>query len=392
MLGNYVQGREFYRLALIKLNKLNDPTLRLIRASIQQHEAWMTIRSGFITEGLQGLSASLETFHQNNSPFDAIMSTMFLADAHQSLGNVQLGKKYIDDALQWIREVDPPESNYSTAITAHCQSILGMILIDLGDSDQARVNLQESLAAHQRIGTHYGTIPPLQGLGKLAYLQGEFIKARDLYLQALETATRIYNQRSMALIHNNLSAIYEDMASPSESYQHLLTALQLCNETGDRRLTAIILNNLAYHQLKYLQHPSEAIRTYHECIAIFSDLGDLRGVAFSYYDISKAYLQVGLVNEARDYCSRSLQTAMILDSMPLVLHALHGFANLYKNTNELERALRLCNLIENHPQIEPDTQKRVIVTRVELETTLTSEIVEASRKWGASTNYTASYN
>jgi hypothetical protein len=64
MLGNYVQGREFYRLALIKLNKLNDPTLRLIRASIQQHEAWMTIRSGFITEGLQGLSASLETFQQ----------------------------------------------------------------------------------------------------------------------------------------------------------------------------------------------------------------------------------------------------------------------------------------------------------------------------------------
>ena len=88
-----------------------------------------------------------------------------------------------------------------------------------------------------------------------------------------------------------------------ESIHHLLTALKLCKETGDRRLTAVILNNLAYQQLRYLNQPAEAIRTYHECLEIFSDLGDLRGITYTSYDISKAYLKVGLLDEAWNYCA-----------------------------------------------------------------------------------------
>jgi tetratricopeptide (TPR) repeat protein len=149
---------------------------------------------------------------------------------------------------------------------------------------------------------------------------------------------------------------------------------------------AVILNNLAYHQRRYLQHPAESIRTYHESIQIFADNGDLRGVTYSYYDVSKAYIKVGLFREARDFCSRALQTAMTLDSIPLMLHALHGFANLYANTGEHERALRFCYLVENHPQIDPDTLKRVIVSRVELETVLTSETASSARQWAESIN------
>ena len=186
----------------------------------------------------------------------------------------------------------------------------------------------------------------------------------------------------MAAIHNNLGGVCEDLASPTEAYHHLLTALKLIEVTGDRRLTAVILNNLAYHQLRYLEHPSDAIRTYHESIEIFSNLGDLRGVAYTYYDLSKAYLQAGLVNDALNFCIKSLNTAMTLDSYPLILHALHGVANIYANTDRHEQALRLCYLIEYHPQIESDTLKRVIVTRVELENKLTPEVIQAAQEWG----------
>jgi predicted ATPase/DNA-binding SARP family transcriptional activator len=386
ILGNFVQGKEFFRLALNKLNNLNDQTLVLIRASMQQHEAWMTIRIGYITEGLQGLSASLDIFRQYNSLLDIIMSMMFLADANRILGNIQQGKKYISDTLQLIRGIELPKINYVIAIIAHCQYILGMILIELGDFNQAELNLESCLLAHQKIGTHYGTIFPLQGLAKLAYFRGEYAKSRDLYLQALDIATSIYERHAMALIHNYLGDIYETLASPIESYHHVLTAINLCKETGDLRLTAIILNNLAYHNSKYLRLPSEAIRMYHESIDIFSDLGDLRGITYTFYDLSKAYLQVGLVEEALSYCIKSLQTAITLDSTPLILHAMHGFANLYAYKVDHERALRLCYLIENNPQIEPDTQKRVMVTRIELEANSPPEVIETANKWVQSTS------
>jgi hypothetical protein len=77
---------------------------------------------------------------------------------------------------------------------------------------------------------------------------------------------------------------------------------------------------------------------------------------------------------------------MTLDSTPLILHALHGFAHLFANTNQRERSLGLCYLIVKHPQVESDTQKRVVVTRLELESILSPEIIEAALNWGESTN------
>jgi DNA-binding SARP family transcriptional activator/predicted ATPase len=377
-----ILGREFFHLAQSKLESLNDPSMRLVETTMKQYVAWMTIKIGFISEGLQDLEECLEVFHSYNSSWNIVMSLMFMAEANRNLGDFSIGKTHIENALRLISEIDIPKSNYSIAISANCQTILGLLLIEMGDFDQARIYLQASLVVHLNIGTHYGSISPLQGLAKIAYFQGDYLKAKELYLQALETATKIYEHHGMAVIHNNLANVYESLANPSESYHHVVTALNLIKGTGDRRLTAIFLSSLAYHQLRYLQHPSDAIRTYHESIEIFSTLGDLRGVAYSYYDISKAYLQVGLIIEAREYCMKSLTTAMTLDRIPLVLHSLHGFAHLYANTNRLEEALRLCNLIENHPQVEADTQKRAIVTRVELESRFTPDIIQAAREWG----------
>ncbi len=384
MLGNSIQGRELYRLALLKLNKLNDPRLDLIRASMQQLSAWMTVKNGFVYEGIQGLTECIETFRLYNSSWDIAMTLMFLTEAHRTLGNIRLAKNEIEDALQILREDNIPKSNYVIVFTAHCQSILGTILMDMGDLVQARFNFDASLATHNRIGTYYGTIHPLMGLGKLAYHQGEYIQARDLFLQAMETATKIYDRHGMALIHNNLGAVYEEIVNISESYHHVASALKLCRETGDRRLTAVILSNLAYHQFRYLHQPAEAIRTYHECIEIFSDLADLRGITYTSYDVSKVYLNVGLVDEAWNYCSRSLHTAMTLDSTPLILHTLHGFAYLFAQIKEHERALRLCYLIMNHPQVKSDTKKRAIVSRVELETILPPEIIQSAHAWADS--------
>jgi predicted ATPase len=386
ILGNFVQGRELFRLALQKLDGMNTSSTDLERASMQQREAWMIFRNGFTADGLAGLLKSIETFNRYNSQWDVAMTSLFIAEAYRTLGNLGQAERYIRDALRILHQDSMSKSNYIVAFTAHCHSVLGTILIENSDLEAARMNLEVSLATHNQLGTYYGTIHPTMGLAKLAYIQGDIAQSMDLCLQALDTATQIGDQRYMATIHNNLSDIYQEMANPSESYLNLLLALQFCSETGDHRLKAIILNNLAYHQLSYLQQPSEAIRNYHESIEIFTNIGDLRGAVFSYYDISKAYLQVGLVNEAANFCSRSLKTALTLDSTPLILHTLHGFANLYASTGELERALCLCHLIENHPLVEPDTRKRVAATRVDLETSLPTEANEAARYWVESTN------
>ena len=380
ILGNYIQGYELFNLALQKLKKLDIPELDLVKASMQQLSAWMSFRRGFVAEGVEGLTACLEVFRTHNDSWNIAVSLFYLSEAQRNLGNLQQARALVQEALDLLQSLPVPQPNHVAVVIANCQSLLARILMSLGDINQARSFFQTSISTQNRLGTYYETIHPLTGLGRLAFHEGDFLQARDLYLQALNTAINVHDSRGVILIHNNLGAVYEQIVNIPESYHHVLTALKLCRETGDRRLTAVILNNLAYQKLRFLNQPSEAIRNYHECIEIFSSTEDLRGIAYSFYDISKAYIKVGLLDEAWNYCVKSLNTAMTLDSIPLILHSIHGFANLFAHTNFQERALGLCFLITNHPLVQPDTQKRAIVTSVVLESSIPYDIVQSARK------------
>jgi predicted ATPase/DNA-binding SARP family transcriptional activator len=386
IIGNYVQGAEFINLALQKLNAINSPELVLIKTSMQQLSAWIAFRRGYIQEGAQGLTTCLEIFRSQNDVWNIALTLSYLADIQRNLGNNQQAQSLVEEALDLLVSITTPAANHISTVIAYCHSLLGRILMSMGDFNKARYYFQTSLAAHERRGTSYGTIHPLIGLAHLTYYEGDFLQSRDFYLQALEIANNIYDSYDMIRIHNNLGATFEQVVNIPDALQHVLTALKMCRETGDRRLTAVILNNLAYIQLRFLNQPSEAIRTYHESIELFYTTGDLRGLTFTYYDISKAYIKVKLLDEAWNYCVKSLNTAMTLDSTPLILHSIHGFANLFAQANFPERALGFCYLIELNSQVESDTKNRTIVTRVELETTVNIDIVQSASRWAQSAN------
>ncbi len=386
IVGKSIEARELFNQALDKLNRLRSPSQDLIRAGMLMRASYMDIRSGFVTQGLPGLYESLEIFKKHNSIWDMVEALLYLAEAHRVLHKYPQAKIYIEEAISALQQNLPVKDNRVLAFTAHCQSVLGLVSLDLGEFEEAQRNLDESLAVTMKLGIPYGMINPLMGLGKLAFTRGEFVQARDLYLKAMETAINIYDQHGMALLHNNLAAIYEVIVNFSEAFHHTNAALRLSRETGDRRLTAVITNNLAFHQMKHFHQPTEAIRTYQECMELFSEIGDLRGITYTCYDISRAYLMVGLVDEAQSYCLNSLHTAITLDSIPLILHALHGFVTLFAHLNQTERALRLCYLIINHPDSEPDTKNRAVVSRLQLETALPAEVIQAACQWAQSTN------
>jgi DNA-binding SARP family transcriptional activator/predicted ATPase len=381
MLGNYLQGGELFSSALQRLIRLKLAEHELIYARLLQDSTWMRFRCGFISEALPILADCLDIFKRYSAYTDIAVCLYFSAVIQNTLENPIQAKESIEEALRYMSSSPLAESNYGATLTAQFQTIQGSILIRMGQYELAHQIITASLAVQQRLSNDFAKIHPLMALGKLAFTQSKFIQARDLFLQALETAELMFDHRNMVLIHNNLSSVYEAIANLSLSYEHLQTALKLCKESGDRRLTAVILNNIAYEQLRYHNLPTSAIRNYQESLEIFLDVGDLRGITFTCYDISKAYLKVGLLEEAWNYCVRSLNTAKTLDDVGLVLHALHGFAHFFVETNLPERGLGLCYLIEHHTQVDLDTQKRAIVTQAMVEASLDQDTVQMIRAW-----------
>ncbi|NJD59894.1 MAG: hypothetical protein C3F13_11845 [Anaerolineales bacterium] len=382
LLGNYIHGSELFTAAFQKITSSNQPEVEITRYSLRQLSAWMDFRKGYVSRALPEIDECLEYFRSHDAKWETAMTLFYLSVIHQALNHIHLAKDLILESIELLERDGGTKSNYVLAIIANCQTTLGGILVRLDQYSQAKSYLNMSLTTHNKLGTTYGALHSLMGLGRLANLESKYMQARDLFLQALELAGGLFNHRDMVSIHNNLSSVYESMAHISLSYHHIQIALKLCKESGDRRLTAVILNNLAYEQLRYHNQPTTAIRTYQECLEIFSEVGDLRGIAFSCYDISKAYLKVGLLEDAWSYNLRSINTAMTLDDISLVLHALHGFANFFVEVNLPERGLGLCYLIEHHPQVDRDTQKRAIVTRAFVEASLDNITKQSVRVWG----------
>jgi hypothetical protein len=115
MTGSFSKGREFFRHALEQLRSTNTSDNALILASMEQLEAWMAIRTGFIADGLNGLSQSLESFKRINSPTHLMMGLMFLGDAYRLKGEPHIGREYIENALRMGDEMAEPGSNFITA-------------------------------------------------------------------------------------------------------------------------------------------------------------------------------------------------------------------------------------------------------------------------------------
>jgi predicted ATPase/DNA-binding SARP family transcriptional activator len=378
--GNYSQGSELFNTTLSKLRLVNRPDQGFITAYMRLYAGWMDFRRGFSVDSLKIMEECLEIFHAQGSAWDIAINLYFMAEVQRTSGLLLEAKELIQESLAQMQLSSVPGSNYVAAMIAHCHAILGTVFIGLNDYDQAYHYLKLSLDTHQRIGSINGSLYPLVGLGNLAFQQGEFLHSRDLYQRALDIAIEISDHRGMIQIHNNLSGVYEAIANIPDSLHHLQTALKLCQDTGDRRLTAIIKNNLAYQQLRYEGACAESIHSYRESLALFSELGDLRGIAYTSYDISKAYIKLGDLEKAWEYCLRALKIAISLDNLPLILHTLHGFAEYFASNGKPVSALRICRLITSHPQVDHNTHDRAIVTQSIIETSLSDNMMLLSNQ------------
>ena len=67
------------------------------------------------------------------------MTLYYMADGYISLGNPLQAKILLEEALRLDKcSDDQPSSNYVNSIIAHCQSLLGIAHMALGEYDQAR--------------------------------------------------------------------------------------------------------------------------------------------------------------------------------------------------------------------------------------------------------------
>ncbi|NKQ35432.1 MAG: tetratricopeptide repeat protein [Chloroflexi bacterium] len=140
---------------------------------------------------------------------------------------------------------------------------LGLALLHLGQTEEARHYLQQSQAICDRNDFKLLRQEMLRGLGELALEKGQVDTALTYFQQALPIAQASQMPEELILCHQALVRVYEQRGDTKQAYHHFRQAHELeiaqLNDKASQRFQYLAIR----HRLESLEQENEALRELH---------------------------------------------------------------------------------------------------------------------------------
>ena len=127
--------------------------------------------------------------------------------------------------------------------------------------------------------------------------------------------------KNRANVFNNLAISYSAFNKDTLAYNYLLKAEILYLELNNLSKLSIVYNNLATLQYDLFNNNIKSLKYYNKSIAIKTRLGDKRGLAESYLNMSKVYNANQNYNRSKLYSEKSLALAEEIKNNKLIRDA-----------------------------------------------------------------------
>jgi len=324
------------------------------------------------------------------------------------------------EALEAAHGQSPRDRTHRVAL-GHLLSTAAWLAYRMAHYDQAQTMLERSLEILRPLDVPGVLVEPINRLGMLMEVTGNYARASQLYSEGLEIATASGDRWYIALCRtclNELAVIADMTDKPEHAHEGLQTAVAEWRLIGDLRMTAFglrLLSNSAFTLERY----DEARAVLEESVALNSSVGDRWGLGSAYRglgiiaqvlgqhqeavvmfgkgldtftelggswwvarvlcDMSRSVFALGNHAEARRVWRESLRIATEIHATPVALEALACYASLQAEPDDMEHALELLLIVLNHPATVQETRNRAAHLRIELEAQLTSRQVEAAQ-------------
>ncbi|ANQ48336.1 tetratricopeptide repeat protein [Flammeovirga yaeyamensis] len=168
--------------------------------------------------------------------------------------------------------------------------------------------------------------------------KGEYQRAMQLFLTALEKATKIDSKEDQAYAHINIASVNIYQENFDEATVHLELAEVIANILKDKRILAYIDTNYGrVYQGSELFN--KAVFCFKEALLKREEMDDNYGQIVSYADIGKVYLEMGQIEKALEY----LQASLLLNEKNLhdadnMVSTLTDIAVIYREKQDYQKA------------------------------------------------------
>jgi predicted ATPase/transcriptional regulator with XRE-family HTH domain/Tfp pilus assembly protein PilF len=223
----------------------------------------------------------------------------------------------------------------------------------------------------------------IEGLGKDAWLQGEFAVAQEYFGQSLAMCRQIDAKEGLARVLNNLGNLACDHADYEAAQKLYEESLTLALEMDDRQQAAAALNNLA-NAYRNSNDLVRARRYYEESLALYRELDDRHGTCTPLVNLGFISMDEENYGAARSYLEQVITLARELDSKDDLAYALAFMwkCEVEEKNYEQARALRA----ECLPLLQELNYKLVLPGCFETEASMRGsegKPLGAARLWGA---------
>ncbi|MFT4039398.1 MAG: tetratricopeptide repeat protein, partial [Thermomicrobiales bacterium] len=254
------------------------------------------------------------------------------------------------EAALWLDRCEQEHDNIRTALAWALESHQVRIGSNIADRSwrfweirghytEGRAWLERCLAAFPDAAPRQRALL-LDGLGNVAWKQGDLADAAAALEESLELWRASNNRQEMNATLSNLGAVMERMGNMERSVALQREAVALAREAGDDYDVSLNLNNLStvLWQLGELDEAEELLA---ESIRIKRRMGNVFGLAASLTNLAILVVRHGDLDAAIRYMEEALALDRQVGNVDGIADSLGNLAALVVDTGDLARAARL---------------------------------------------------
>ncbi len=174
----------------------------------------------------------------------------------------------------------------------------------------------------------------INGVGALAYFQGDYVTAKLHYERALSLRREIGNPVGIARVVSNLALVAKEQGDYERALALHEEALELGRSCGDTRSQAASLNNLGI-LLQDLGEFERSAAIHRQSLALMKEAGALHGIVHSLNNLSAIALELADYDQAAEYGEQALRRAHEIGSKRSISVALINLGRAARERGEI---------------------------------------------------------
>ena len=214
----------------------------------------------------------------------------------------------------------------------------GVAYFSLRNIDSALINYEQSVKYFAQCNYRRGLTDVYENIGDAFSDYGEFDKAHEVLIRALNICENDNDLVKQAEVLNSIGSNYKRLVNLEKAAEYALRSLSLRRQLGERRNIAVALNNIAAIYTDMQEH-RKALRALGEAVMEADSVNDQDVILVCKINMSNNYVYLGEFDKALKYVQHCLHSYMETGNKLRMTACLGIIANIHLEKGNYKKSV-----------------------------------------------------